>query len=399
MLLVWGLCGLVLLYLLIQLVNVVTNTVETTKATEVTENDSFFTTGCFIREESLIPAAGSDAVEYLVKDGSRVKKGETLAVEYDTTKALELNSRIAELEDEVSILETVQDNLDNLSDPEKIDQLIKMQILNLEDHLRTSDARGVGSEAKELKELALKRNLTSEDSELVEEKLAAVKEQISALQKKAGTAINTISSPYSGYFSEVVDGYEEILKASKIDSLTPSSLHKLLAKTPQTEADSMGKIMDNFSWYFAAFVDNEDMDRFNIKEGSAFDLRFSQVSDDAAVKVTKVVTEENSSESLVIMQGNAVNSEFLSMRHQSVEIIRNTYIGIRVPKDAIRMVDDKLGVYILSGSLSCFKTIETVYEGDNFYLIKQGNSSDTGVVVGDNIIIKSKDLEDKKVVR
>ena len=399
MLLVWLLCGLVVLYVLMQVVSAITNTVETTKAVTVTENDSFQVDGCFIRDEALVPSVSGEAVEYLVKDGSRVKKGETLAVEYDSTKALERNSQIAELTDEKDILQAVQDNLENLSDQEKLDQLIKIQILNLQDHVRTSNVSGVGTEAKELKELVLKRSLTQDDKNLVDKKIQSLEKKIAALQEKTGEASNTITSPYSGYFSEVVDGYEEILKAKDIDDLTPSSLRKLLEKTPKSTSGSMGKIMGNFSWYFAAFVSQDDMEKFKIQEGSAFSLRFSQVSEDVDVKVVRITSENSSKESLVIMQGNTVNSELLSMRQQNVEVIRNTYTGIKIPKDAVRMVDDKLGVYILSGSLSNFKTIETVYEGSNFYLIRQGNSSDTGVVVGDNIVVKSKDLEDKKVIK
>jgi putative membrane fusion protein len=399
MLLVVALCGLFGFYVVMQAASAISNKVETTRAVAVTENDSFQADGCFIRDESLIPAVGGEAVEYLVKDGSRVKKGETLAVEYNSTKALERNSQIAELTDEKDILQSVRDNLENLSDQEKMDQLIKMQILNLQDHVRTSNVSGVGTEAKELKELVLKRSLTQDDKNLVDKKIQSLEKEISSLQEKTGTASNTITSPYSGYFSEVVDGYEGILKAKDIEDLTPSSLCRLLEKSPEITSDSMGKIMDNFSWYFAAFVSQDDMEKFKIQEDSEFSLRFSQVSEDVDVKVIRVAPDESGKESLVIMQGNTVSSELLSMRQQNVEVIRNTYTGIKIPKDAVRMVDGKLGVYILSGSLSNFKTIETVYEGSNFYLIKQGNSSDTGVVVGDNIVVKSKDLEDKKVIK
>lgn len=393
--LIWILAALVVLYLIIQMISGLYNKIETTKAVEVTENDSILTTGCFIREESLVPEADSESVEYLVKDGSRIKKGEPLAVEYNNENALEINSQITELQDQVEILKTVKDNLNSLSDPQKLDQLIKMQILTLEDNLHRSNLSGVDDEAKELKELVLKRNLTSQDSETVEAKITKLQDQINTLKKKAGKAKKTISSPYSGYFSEAIDGYEGILKASEIDNLTPSSLRKLLNQEPKIDEDSMGKIMDNFSWYFAAFVDTKDLN--GLEEGDTLSLRFNQVSNDVTVTVYRIVQDDAGN--LIILQGNTVNSELLSMRKQSVEMIRNTYTGIKIPKDAVRMVNDKLGVYILSGSISRFKPITTIYEGDHYYLIKQGSTNDTGVVVGDNIIVKSKDIEDKKVVK
>lgn len=121
-------------------------------------------------------------------------------MEYNSTKALERNSQIAELTDEKDVLEAVRDNLENLSDQEKMDQLIKMQILNLQDHVRTSNVSGVGTEAKELKELVLKRSLTQDDKNLVDKKIQSLEKKIASLQEKTGTASNTITSPYSGYF-------------------------------------------------------------------------------------------------------------------------------------------------------------------------------------------------------
>lgn len=75
MLLVLALGGVFGFYVVMQAASAISNKVETTRAVAVTENDSFQADGCFIRDESLIPAVGGEAVEYLVKDGSRVKKG------------------------------------------------------------------------------------------------------------------------------------------------------------------------------------------------------------------------------------------------------------------------------------------------------------------------------------
>ena len=107
----------------------------------------------------------------------------------------------------------------------------------------------------------------------------------------------------------------------------------------------------------------------------------------------------------MILSGMDITPELVTMRFQSAEIIRDSYTGIKVPKSAVKIqVDEqgkqKQGVYILTGSVSRFKPIEVLYEGEDYYIVNQGNSAkNTGLVVGDNIIVKARGLEDKKVVK
>ena len=50
--------------------------------------------------------------------------------------------------------------------------------------------------------------------------------------------------------------------------------------------------------------------------------------------------------------------------------------------------------------MSRFKPIDILYEADTYYVVKQGTSSeDTGLVAGDNIIVKARGLEDSKVIK
>ena len=103
---------------------------------------------------------------------------------------------------------------------------------------------------------------------------------------------------------------------------------------------------------------------------------------------------------LVIFQGDTNLGELLSLRRQSVEIIRATYKGIKVPVGALRMDEDQLGVFVLSGNRARFRPVEIIYETDSYVLIRSsGTATTTTVFPQDEVITKAKEIEHKKVVK
>ena len=92
------------------------------------------------------------------------------------------------------------------------------------------------------------------------------------------------------------------------------------------------------------------------------------------------------------------------MRSQPIEIILGTYTGLKVPKQAARMVSDgkggeTLGVYILSGSIQKEKTIKKLYETDTYYVVQQSATDVGALVAQDQIIVRGKDLQNNMVVK
>lgn len=50
--------------------------------------------------------------------------------------------------------------------------------------------------------------------------------------------------------------------------------------------------------------------------------------------------------------------------------------------------------------MSRFKPIDVLYEGDDYYVVRQGDTgTNTGLVVGDTIIVNARGLEDMKVIK
>ena len=94
-----------------------------------------------------------------------------------------------------------------------------------------------------------------------------------------------------------------------------------------------------------------------------------------------------------------MNEDLISMRKQVATVVVASYSGLKVPKSAVRMEDDKMGVYVLSNSVASYKNIEPLFEGDSYYIVEQNVTGNDSLVINDDIIVEAKDVNDKKVMK
>ena len=94
-------------------------------------------------------------------------------------------------------------------------------------------------------------------------------------------------------------------------------------------------------------------------------------------------------------------------------MITNTLEGIRVPKEALRILTKTKenedgstsqiqisGIYCIIGSEAWFKPVEILYNGEGFLLVQSASQDEKlRLRPGDEVIISAQDLYDGKVVR
>ena len=150
-----------------------------------------------------------------------------------------------------------------------------------------------------------------------------------------------------------------------------------------------------------------------LAESGSLRLQFSKsVERELPVTVASIGPEENG-RVVVAFEGRSYLAQLTLLRQQSAQVIRTTYSGIRVPKEALRAsktiqnkdgsrtVEDMLGLYCIVGVEARFKPVEVLYSGDGFVLVRSTAASDQESLRlrhGDEIIISAKDLYDGKVV-
>lgn len=372
------------------------NPVKTTPAQQVSLDDSFSADGYFIREEQTVDIAEGNTVEYNYSDGDKVSKGAALVTEYSNQDALTVSRELKSINDNIKQLETFNSTSSATTNSSRLNQKIIDQMNALCEQVENGSLGQITSITSELRQLVLKSSSISDNSKDIKKELASLKKQAASLESRLDGKTTSIYSPCAGYFCESSDGYETIFTPDVVDNLTLSSLKKLAEKSPLSTSGK-GKVVSGYAWYYAAKV--ADADAKNIKQGDTVSLRFSQVNRDVSATVQAVRDDESNDNTLVIFQSEDMNAELVSMREQVATVVIDSYAGLKVPKSAVRMENDEMGVYVLSNSVASYKKIEPLYEGSDFYIVKQNVTDNDSLVVNDDIIVKAKDVNDKKVMK
>jgi len=371
---------------------------QTTPARHVTVNDSFLANGWFFRDEVTVSGSNSDTVQHLVYSGERVQKNAPLAIIYADEQSLDTSRSISSLDKEVSMLDTALLAAGDESDAAKLDQSIVSSLQQLAGQLKSGAGAALDTVAESIRTQSLRRSAATSDTSVItyeRDSLAAQRDNMSRMLSGQSTQI---SAPSSGYFSEVVDGYENVMTFDELDGLLPDRLTELTKMKESTGSTMvLGKVIQSFSWYLAAEVPIEEAERLMV--GQNIRVGFTQASIEVPVSVYQINQEKDTETAVILLEGNDFNTEIVSMRNQPIEVIIGTYTGLKVPKEAIAFEDDELVVFILSGSVTKTKHINKLYEGDKFYIVEQSATDPDALVEQDMIIIRGKGLQNNMVVK
>ena len=157
-----------------------------------------------------------------------------------------------------------------------------------------------------------------------------------------------------------------------------------------------------------------------VKEGSKVPVTFaSDFYEELNMTVERLGEDENGSR-LLILSCDSYMQDVTLMRQQSADVVFTSYAGLRVPKEAVRVmtraqiyqetadasdampVDSEqtyVGVFVLEGSTAAWKNIEILYDNGESYVVVLDKSSTDNLWPGDEIIVGARNLYDGKVVR
>lgn len=405
--------ALLVLYVGTQVASAFSTGIQTVPAARVTVNDSFTATGWFFRDEVSVTGSKSDSIKHTVYSGERVQQDAPLATAYADEQALALSRELEPLLNQIGPLSTALQSAGDGSDAAKLDQLIALSLQQMAEQVKAGAGAALSSSAESLRTLSLRREAGGVDAAALRSERDALTAQRDELLRQLAGRTQQLTAPTSGYFSEIIDGYEDILTPEALDGLTVDRFHELLGSRKTANADgTLGKIIQGFSWYLVAEVPVDQADRLSevleqrSDNNQDTDIRvgFTQSSLETPVNVYQIIKQRDADTALIVLEGSDFNSEMVSMRSQPIEIILGTYTGLKVPKQAARMVSDgkggeTLGVYILSGSIQKEKTIKKLYETDTYYVVQQSATDAGALVAQDQIIVRGKDLQNNMVVK
>lgn len=376
-----------------------------------TSNDSAEAVGILVRQETVLPAQ-TGIVDVTRSEGEKVGVGQSVAQVYRDSQAQNNQADLEALADQIQLLEYSSDG-GGVDSAAKLDENILQAVTALHAASGVGDYNQLEDQARTLKSTVLKRGYIYGNglgAEELSQKLNDLKSQYAALKQQTSSSTSSVRAPQSGVFSTLVDGYETAVTPQTVFQLTPSSLSALLAGQGKEAGGGMGKLITSTRWYFAAALPVSVAER--LKEGSTATLRFSGDFDqDIDMRVDQVGQAEGD-KSVVVFSTDRYLSQTTLLRQQTAELIFNSWSGLRIPKQALRMEkstytdketgqevqNNRLGVYALLGGRAEFKTVEVVTEGDDYYVVRSTTDESDALRAGDEVIVRATELYDGQLL-
>ena len=387
---------LIVLFVVIQFYKVTHIELKTQTATVSTVYDKVSSEALFIRDESVVEKAATGVTVPCFEDGDKINVKGNVAMQFSSSKAAANYSKYTDLTNQIKYYQTLEaQTVGQSANLETINEDIEQKVINYADGLCRNK---IGDTAQELDSVLVRRQLIiGEDVDLLSiiENLRDKRNSYSSFSKPD----KYIKTDESGVFSSYTDGYENIIDFDKAEETSIDEFKSALSAVDKSQdiADNVGKLVTSYTWYVQTLVSTDTVK--NLENGDYVNivLKDDSSKEFKAEIVSGADVSLGQKETLLVLKLNEMDADIAKLRKAEIEIRRNEYEGIKIPSEALHVVDGKKGVYVLIASQIKFREVNIIYSDDDYVLAEYDELNTNSIHLYDKIITQGKDLKDGKV--
>ncbi|WP_294777673.1 HlyD family efflux transporter periplasmic adaptor subunit [uncultured Eubacterium sp.] len=387
---------LIVLFVVIQFYKVTHIELKTQTATVSTVYDKVSSEALFIRDESVVEKSATGVTVPCFEDGDKINVKGNVAMQFSSSKAAANYSKYTDLTNQIKYYQTLEaQTVGQSANLETINEDIEQKVINYADGVCKNK---IGDTAEELDSVLVRRQLIiGEDVDLLSiiENLRDKRNSYSSFSKPD----KYIKADESGVFSSYTDGYENIIDFDKAEETSVKQFKSALKAVDKSQdvGNNIGKLVTSYTWYVQTLVSTDAIK--NLENGDYVNI---VLKDDVSREFkAEIVSGADVSlgqkETLLILKLNEMDADIAKLRKAEIEIRRKTYEGIKIPSEALHVVDGKKGVYVLIASQIKFREVNVIYSDDDYVLAEYDESNTDSIHLYDKIITQGKDLKDGKV--
>lgn len=354
-----------------------------------------------IRDETILTSNGSGITVQLAENGERVSRGSSIAAVFADEATAKNYVEAQSLKKKLEVYESIDNHimLANV-DMEKLSGEINADFMNIIDAAYNNDYSKLEDTKLSFSEKLSKRQISLEQSVDCTDKIASLNQRIGSLEGAAKVS-SIITAEASGYYVGLADGYEYVLTADSIDSITTDMLSRALsAEKGAVPENAIGKIINGYNWYVATVIDSGKAVGFT--KGKSVKLVLGE-SDDMTVGTTVYSTEAvEGNKTLVVFKCSLMNDKLASLRKVSGKVVINEHTGLKISSDALRFdAEGNQGVYVRRANIVNFRSVNILYSDEKFFVAADSEDVElkyAHLELYDEVIISGKDLSDGMVI-
>ena len=371
--------------------------VTTERLTEETSIEQTFEfKGFVLRDENTIGSASGGTSISLAVDGTRVAKGDCIAISCANNEEASVYTRLKAAKEEYDRLVAInnQNGVNELSS-EKLNDEIQTAYSDILDKIFANNFSAVPQSVEVFNNKSATRQIMSEGSIDLSDAITSLKEEIDSLEGK-NVKYTEVEAPASGYYINNLDGYETTLNYDEAEKLTIEQIENAVEAEPAKHDSASGKLVSSYLWYLAGVVDTKYTKSFPV--GKNIIVNFP---DEGLENIhMKVESAEASNGRLkVLLSSTLMNEALANLRIENVQIVEQAHDGYKIPSNAIRFnSENHSGVYVLRGKIISFIEVEILHSQEDFVIVSASRTGGRGLKLYDDVIIKGRDLHDGKVI-
>ena len=358
--------------------------------------DTISANALVVRNETVIPDSGDGITVVGCDNGDKIKKGGSVAMVFSSEQEAVSYSKYRELSRQLAQYESlVSQTVGQSADLETVDKDIEQKVV---DYALSLDENNINDEKENLNSVLIRRQILIGEQVDLQSYVTSLTNELS--QYDAVAPKKQITTDVSGVFSTYTDGFEGLVDYdSAVDMSVDEfkSIKEKIDSSTVTQSGNIGKVITEYNWYLQALVDSERVK--NLENGDYVEVVLK--GDSNTVLNAKIVTgaepELNNTQTLLVLRCDKMDESLAELRCADIAIRLKKHEGIKVPADALHVVDGKKGVYVLIASQVKFRQVNVIYSDNDYVLVEYDSSVSNGIHLYDKIITQGKDLEDGKV--
>ena len=253
--------------------------------------------------------------------------------------------------------------------------MIETQIEEKIEELRKLNNTGeIAEYNKNINSLLEKKISTLGENTGATKELKQLIQQRNGINEQIRKSTKYLSAPISGIVSYKVDGLETELTTEDFTKYNSEYFRDLDLKTGQIVATSSeaGKVIDNFKYYLAVFMDSKEA--MNTKVEKTVKIRLS-TNDEIKAKIVHINEDENGR--MLILEIDRLTEKLINYRKISFDIIWSSYSGLKVPNKAILKEKDGLSYVVrLRKGYATKLLVKVLSENENYSIVTTYNTEE-----------------------
>lgn len=355
------------------------STLKTTLAERGSLDEKVNGEGIVIKKEKVYKADGEGEVSLEKDEADKIGVGVKIGQLSLLSDKSMLKSELNDINKKIGSLESVNDN-ENLTkeDKEKNQAVLDSVVDQLQSEIFEGNYNKASSLKDELDIYNEKQKILDGDNTLAAQSLEKLKKRKEQLQKEISENAILYYSKEAGIISYEIDGLEEVFSANNVLNYSSKDFKEIDLDVKKTEnganlkvGEPVYKIIDNLEWYIMIRVeDKKELDR--LEEGNSIYVTIDDMNEKVQAEVIKV--DKSKDKPIVMVKCDTYFHNYYNKRYVKVDLIKNSYNGLKLPAKVVTNKDGIDGVYVkdISGIIR-FRPVKILGKDEKFTVVDEGD--------------------------